>query len=148
MQTDVFDLQRFIDAQARDYPSVIDELSAGRKRSHWIWYVFPQIRGLGESAMSRQYAISGRDEARCYWEHPVLGARLRECTQLVLNLRGRTADEIFPYPDSLKFRSCMTLFERCAADPAIFREALLKYFGGEPDRLTLDILETPGRIAP
>ena len=138
---DVFDLQRFVDAQDRDYATVLRELRAGRKRSHWIWYVFPQIRGLGASAMSRKYAISSKDEARAYSEHPILGPRLRECTQRVLDVEGRTAEQIFPYPDDLKFRSCMTLFERSAADPAVFRAALLKYFGGKPDRVTLDILE-------
>lgn len=139
--SDAFNLERFVKAQEPDYESALRELSAGRKRSHWIWYVFPQVRGLGASAMSQKYAISGRDEARAYCEHPILGPRLRECTQLVLDVEGRTAEQIFPYPDDLKFRSCMTLFERCAPDPAIFRAALLKYFGGKPDTRTLEILE-------
>lgn len=137
---DAFDLQRFLQAQERDHEAVLDELRAGRKRSHWIWYVFPQIAGLGSSAMSQKYAISSCEEARAYAEHPVLGPRLRECTQLVLDVQGRTAEQIFPYPDDLKFRSCMTLFARCAADPALFRAALDKYFGGEPDPRTLEIL--------
>jgi uncharacterized protein (DUF1810 family) len=141
MMTDIFNLQRFVEAQGPVYGSVLRELRAGRKRSHWIWYVFPQIRGLGGSAMSQEYAISGRDEARAYSEHPVLGPRLRECTRVVLDLEGRTAEQIFPYPDDLKFRSCMTLFERAAADPSLFRAALLKYFDGKPDQATLDILE-------
>jgi uncharacterized protein (DUF1810 family) len=139
--TDVFDLRRFVEAQERDYASVLLELRAGRKRGHWIWYVFPQLRGLGASPTSQKYAISGREEARAYSEHPVLGPRLRECTRIVLDLEGRGAGQIFPHPDDLKFRSCMTLFERCAADPSLFRAALLKYFGGEPDRLTLGILD-------
>jgi uncharacterized protein (DUF1810 family) len=139
--SDRFSLQRFVEAQDRDFESAVQELRAGRKRSHWIWYVFPQIAGLGSSAMSQRYAISSCDEARAYAGHPVLGARLRQCTQLVLDVQGRSADQILPHPDDLKFRSCMTLFERCAADPALFRAALLKYFGGEPDRQTLDILE-------
>ena len=138
---DAFDLQRFVEAQARDYDSAVRELKSGRKRSHWIWYIFPQIAGLGSSAMSQKYAISSCDEARAYAEHAVLSPRLRECTQLVLDVQGRTAEQIFPYPDDLKFRSCMTLFERCAADPAIFRAALDKYFGGKPDPLTLEILD-------
>ena len=138
---DAFDLQRFVEAQARDYASAVRELSAGRKRSHWIWYVFPQIAGLGSSAMSQKYAIASCEEARAYAEHPVLGTRLRECTQLVLNISNRTAEQIFPYPDDLKFRSCMTLFERCAADPALFRAALDNYFGGKSDPLTLEILD-------
>jgi uncharacterized protein (DUF1810 family) len=137
----MFDLQRFVHAQARDYDTAVGELKAGRKRSHWIWYVFPQIRGLGMSAMSQKYSISGLDEARAYSEHPVLGPRLRECTQVVLDIHGRTAEQIFPDPDDLKFRSCMTLFERAAADPSVFRAALAKYFGGEPDYATLEILE-------
>ncbi len=140
MQAD-FDLQRFIEAQDHDYGTAVRELKSGRKRSHWIWYVFPQIAGLGSSPMSQKFTISSCDEPRAYAEHPVLGARLRECTQLVLDVQGRRADQIFPYPDDLKFRSCMTLFERCAADPALFRAALEKYFAGEPDRLTLDILQ-------
>lgn len=139
--TGTFNLHRFIEAQEGDYPSVLQELRAGQKRSDWMWYIFPQIEGLGESPMSKRYALSSQGEASAYSEHSVLGARLRECTQLVLNLEGRTAEQIFPYPDDLKFRSCMTLFERSTADPMIFRAAVLKYFGGERDRLTLDILK-------
>jgi uncharacterized protein (DUF1810 family) len=138
--SDAFNLPRFVKAQEAHYDSALRELKAGRKRSHWIWYVFPQIAGLGTSATSRRYAISSCDEARAYAEHPILGPRLRECTQLVLDIEGRGADEIFPYPDDLKFRSCMTLFECCADDPVLFRAALDKYFGSEPDRRTLDIL--------
>lgn len=138
---DAFNLRRFVLAQDPDYDSILGELRAGRKRGHWIWYVFPQILGLGASAMSRKYAISGRDEARAYSEHAILGARLRECTQLVLAIEGRTAEEIFPHPDDLKFRSSMTLFERCAADPALFRAALDKYFAGKPDPVTLERLD-------
>src|SRR5437773_10351896 len=109
--TDTFNLQRFIEAQHGSYESVLRELRAGHKRGHWIWYIFPQIEGLGGSAMSHKYAISSQDEAKAYWEHPILGSRLRECTELVLKVEGRTAEQIFPYPDNLKFRSCMTLFE-------------------------------------
>jgi uncharacterized protein (DUF1810 family) len=140
-----FDLQRFVEAQEREYATVLRELKAGCKRSHWIWYVFPQIAGLGSSAMSRKHAIASCEEARAYAEHPVLGPRLRECTQLVLDVQGRTAEEIFPYPDDLKFRSCMTLFESCAADPSLFRAALDKYFGGERDQRTLDLLDEESR---
>ena len=139
--TDRFNLQRFIEAQDPDYESVLEELRAGQKYGHWMWYIFPQIQGLGGSAMSRKYAISSQDEATAYWEHPVLGSRLRECTQLVIDLEGRTAEQVFSYPDSLKFRSCMTLFERASTDPSIFRTALHKYFPGGPDQLTLDILK-------
>jgi uncharacterized protein (DUF1810 family) len=125
-----FNLQRFIEAQDREYGAVLQELEAGQKRCHWMWYIFPQIQGLGESAMSRKYAISSRNEARAYWEHPILGSRLRECTKLVMNMEGSTAEQIFSYTDSLKFRFCMTLFERSATDSTIFSSALLKYFGG------------------
>ena len=136
-----FDLQRFVDAQDPVYASVLEELGAGRKRGHWMWFVFPQVEGLGGSAMARAYAISSRAEAAAYAAHPTLGARLRECTQRVLAVNGRTAEEIFSYPDYLKFRSCMTLFEQCAAEPEVFRAALTKYFDGQPDPRTLDILD-------
>jgi uncharacterized protein (DUF1810 family) len=135
-----YDLQRFIDAQDRIYPSVIQELRAGRKLGHWMWYIFPQIQGLGKSVTSQEYAIESGDEAKAYSEHRVLGPRLRECTQMVLNLEGLTAEQIFSYPDNLKFLSCMTLFEQSATEPTVFRAALVKYFGGKPDRLTLNIL--------
>jgi uncharacterized protein (DUF1810 family) len=148
--TDTFNLQRFIEAQDRDreYESfVLPELRAGGKRSHWMWYIFPQIQGLGGSELSREYAISSQEEGKAYWEHPILGLRLKECTQLVMHVEGRTANQIFSYPDDLKFRSCMTLFERTATDPIIFRGALLKYFGGKPDQETLDILKSQtGRL--
>ena len=133
-------LQRFLDAQEGVYATVLDELRAGRKSSHWIWFIFPQIAGLGHSAMAQQFAIVSLDEAKAYLQHPVLGQRLRECIQLVLNVEGRTIDEIFPYPDNLKFRSCMTLFMTAAADNTLFKDTLLKYFDGKPDQLTLDIL--------
>jgi uncharacterized protein (DUF1810 family) len=132
--------QRFLTAQAHTYHTVLAELRAGRKSSHWIWFIFPQIAGLGHSAMAQQFAIVSLDEAKAYLQHPVLGQRLRECIQLVLNVEGRTIDEIFPYPDNLKFRSCMTLFMTAAADNTLFKDTLLKYFDGKPDQLTLDIL--------
>lgn len=137
---DPYDLQRFVAAQARVYEAVLEELRDGDKRSHWMWFVFPQVKGLGLSAMAQTYAIASREEAAAYLEHPILGSRLRECTQLVLDVEGRTVEEIFGYPDDLKFRSCMTLFERAATDSVVFREALRKYFGGQPDQATLDIL--------
>jgi uncharacterized protein (DUF1810 family) len=138
--TDDYTLQRFLDAQERVYDTVLDELRAGRKSSHWIWFIFPQITGLGRSAMAQKFAIASLDEAKAYLQHPVLGPRLRACTQLVLNVSGRSAEEIFGYPDHLKFRSCMTLFLTAATDNAIFKDALLKYFDGKPDQSTLDIL--------
>jgi uncharacterized protein (DUF1810 family) len=132
-----FDLERFVDAQKDQYPQVLRELTAGRKTSHWMWYIFPQIQGLGSSFTAQKYAISSPEEARAYLEHPVLGARLRECTERVLAVQGRSAHAIFGSPDDLKFRSCMTLFARTAEDPQLFEEALAKYYGGEPDPLTL-----------
>jgi len=138
--TDAYNLQRFLAAQAHTYETVLSELRAGRKSSHWIWFIFPQIAGLGHSAMAQQFAITSLDEAKAYLQHPVLGQRLRECTQLVLDVNGRGADEIFSYPDHLKFRSCMTLFLTAATDNALFKDALLKYFDGKPDQVTLDIL--------
>lgn len=138
--SDAYNLHRFLHAQAPTYHTVLAELRSGRKSSHWIWFIFPQIAGLGHSAMAQQFAIGSLDEAKVYLQHPVLGQRLRECTQLVLDVNGRSADEIFPYPDNLKFRSCITLFMIAATDNALFKNALLKYFDGQPDQLTLDIL--------
>jgi uncharacterized protein (DUF1810 family) len=144
MSSDPFRLTRFLDAQQRIYPQVRTELGAGRKASHWMWFIFPQLAGLGSSATAHHYAIASLEEARAYLAHPVLGARLRECTRLVLQVQGRTPAEIFGYPDDLKFRSSMTLFAR-AADAArpeeqVFAQALGRYFAGEPDPLTLRLL--------
>jgi uncharacterized protein (DUF1810 family) len=138
--TGAYNLQRFLDEQERFYDTVLDELRAGRKTSHWIWFIFPQIAGLGHSEMAQQFAIGSLDEAEAYLQHPTLGSRLRACTQLVLDVNGRIAEEIFPYPDNLKFRSCMTLFLTAATDNQIFQDALLKYFHDKPDQMTLDIL--------
>lgn len=138
--TDIYKLHRFLGAQEPVYDTVLAELRAGRKSSHWIWFIFPQIAGLGHSAMAQQFAIGSLDEAKAYLQHPVLGSRLRACTQLVLDVNGRSAEEIFGYPDYLKFRSCMTLFLTAAPDNTIFNNALLKYFDGKPDQSTLDIL--------
>ncbi len=133
-------LERFVAAQAPVFPDVVRELTSGRKTSHWMWYIFPQIRGLGRSPISMEYAISSRDEAQAYLQHPVLGPRLKECTQLVLNVNGRSATDIFGTPDDIKFRSSMTLFAQVSRDDDIFYRALQKYFEGAPDRLTLDRL--------
>lgn len=138
--TDDYNLQRFLEAQGRVYDAVLDELRAGRKSSHWMWYIFPQIKGLGHSGTAQKFAITSLEEAKAYLHHPVLGPRLRECTQLVLNVKGHSAEQIFGYPDNLKFRSCLTLFMTAAADNKVFKDALLKYFDGKPDTLTLDIL--------
>lgn len=138
--TDPYDLQRFVDAQAANYRQVGAELRDGCKRSHWIWFIFPQIAGLGQSAMSHRFAISSRAEALAYLAHPILGPRLRECTSLVNDIEGRTATQIFGSPDDLKFRSSMTLFAAATPDNAVFEEALRKYFGGIGDPLTLQRL--------
>ena len=140
---DEYNLQRFMGPQDQVYAAVLDELRAGEKRGHWMWYIFPQIKGLGHSVMAQKFAITSQEEAKAYLEHPVLGSRLRECTGLVINVEGRSAEEIFYYPDNLKFRSCMTLFMHTTSRNDIFQNALLKYFEGKPDQLTLDILRRP-----
>ncbi|NGM87199.1 DUF1810 domain-containing protein [Parapusillimonas sp. SGNA-6] len=136
---DPYRLQRFVDAQRSTYGQALSELRAGRKRSHWMWFIFPQIEGLGHSAMAQAYAISGLDEARAYVRHPVLGPRLRACTQAVNAVNERGVDAIFGYPDDLKFHSSMTLFAATGED-AVFQQALDKYFKGAGDRATLDRL--------
>lgn len=138
--TDVYNLHRFLTAQSPTYDTVLAELRGGRKSSHWMWFIFPQIAGLGHSAMAQQFAVGSFDEAKAYLQHPILGPRLRGCTQLAVDVNGRSAEEIFGYPDYLKFRSCMTLFLTAATDNALFKSALLKYFDGKPDQVPLDIL--------
>ena len=138
---DTYNLQRFIDAQEPIYEAVINELKLGRKSSHWMWYIFPQIKGLGRSRLAQEFAISSLEEADAYLANPILGSRLRECTQLVLNIDGRNIKEIFGYPDNLKFRSSMTVFSCTQKDNQLFKDALLKHFEGRPDQLTLDILK-------
>jgi uncharacterized protein (DUF1810 family) len=130
-------LQRFIDAQAPVYDTVIEELRQGRKRNHWIWYIFPQIQGLGRSEMAAHYAIGSLDEARAYLDHPLLGMRLRECTRLVCAIEGRSITQIMGPPDDMKFRSSMTLFDAAAPADTLFAGALDRYFGGGRDALTL-----------
>ena len=134
------DLQRFVDAQDRVYDSVLDELRAGRKRSHWMWFVFPQLRGLGSSPTAQHYGIASLDEARAYLNHPVLGPRLRECVALVNAVEGRSAEQIFGWPDDLKLRSSVTLFARATDDNEDFLALLDKYFDGESDPLTVQRL--------
>ena len=136
---DPFDLQRFVAAQAPAYAQVAAELAAGRKRSHWMWFVFPQLKGLGRSAKAQHYGIASLAEARAYWAHPLLGPRLAQCTGLVLAVDGRSVHEIFGSPDDLKFRSCMTLFAQATGEP-VFTRALQKYFGGEADPRTIELL--------
>ena len=139
-----YDLARFVEAQVRCYTRVLAELAAGEKTSHWMWFIFPQLRGLGVSATARRFGLSGLEEARAYLAHPVLGLRLRECTRALLAIEGRTAHQIFGSPDDLKLRSCLTLFAAAAAPSAaedrVFGAALARYYGGEPDPRTLELL--------
>ena len=134
---DLHDLQRFVSAQDPVFAQVNAELTRGAKRSHWMWFVFPQLRGLGRSPMAERYGIASLAEARAYWEHPVLGPRLRECVDLLLRIEGRTAHQIFGSPDDLKLRSSLTLFERAVPEEPVFGRALERYFAGERDPLTL-----------
>ncbi len=131
------DLQRFVDAQDPIYERVLDELRAGRKRTHWMWFVFPQIAGLGSSPTSVKFALSGLDEARAYLDHPILGPRLRECTQLVADLSGYSAFDIFGGIDALKLHSSMTLFAHAAPDDPLFKTVLDRYFDAQADPQTL-----------
>lgn len=142
MVSDPYGLRRFVDAQdqANTYEHALDELRAGRKRSHWIWFVFPQIAGLGRSPMARTYAIASLAEARAYLDHPVLGPRLLECARALLAVADRSAVEILGEVDALKLRSSMTLFARAAPQEPLFREVLDRFYAGEPDRTTEQIL--------
>ncbi len=133
-------LAEFVAAQEEVYDKVRRELAAGRKETHWIWFIFPQMIGLGFSSMSRKFGIASKAEARSYLMHDILGPRLRECTQLLLALPGRNIDSVLGYPDDLKFRSSMTLFAEAAPGEAIFQAALEKFFGGEPDDRTIILL--------
>jgi len=137
---DPFDLQRFVDAQDLVYRSVTAELRAGVKQSHWMWFVFPQVAGLGRSATAEMYAIGSLDEAKAYLAHPLLGGRLKECTQLMLAVTGKSARQILGNPDDLKFFSSMTLFAHAAPDEPLFRNALAKYFDGKEDAMTVQLL--------
>jgi uncharacterized protein (DUF1810 family) len=137
---DRFELARFVRAQAPVYEDVLAELRAGRKRTHWMWFVFPQLAGLGASAMARQYALGSLDEARAYVAHPVLGPRLRDCAALVLAAPEADAHRIFGSPDDLKFRSCLTLFARAAPQEPVFRRGLDRFFGAAPDPRTIALL--------
>jgi len=146
---DPFDLQRFMKAQDPVFEQVRTELRQGQKQSHWMWFIFPQLKGLGNSPTAVEFAISSLQEATAYSHHPILGPRLRECTQLVNLVRGHSISEIFGYPDELKFRSSMTLFARATSANAVFSEALEKYFSGEPDPLTIGLLAGPrGSVSP
>lgn len=140
---DQFDLERFVKAQEPDYARALSELRAGRKRSHWMWYVFPQIRGLGFSPMAQRYGISGLAEARAYLDHPVLGPRLRESAEALLAIEGASAHDIFGSPDDLKLRSSATLFSEASSRSSVFERLLEKFYDGERDSATLRLLESP-----
>ena len=139
-KNDHYNLQRFVDAQSHVFEEVCLELQEGRKKGHWMWFIFPQIEGLGYSPLARKFAISSREEAEAYLNHPILRPRLRHCTRLTTLVEGRSIDQIFAGPDDLKFHSSITLFANATSDNQVFRDALHKYFGGEPDRLTLERL--------
>jgi uncharacterized protein (DUF1810 family) len=137
--TDPFNLQRFLDAQSFVYSRVLDELRHGRKQSHWMWFIFPQLAGLGHSARAQRFAISSKEEAIAYLRHEVLGPRLKECTAFVNAVEGRTILEILASPDDLKYRSSMTLFGAVSSEPE-FAAAVSKFYGGVPDQATLELL--------
>ena len=137
---------RFLSAQARVYDEVLRELTAGRKDSHWMWFIFPQLRGLGQSVMSRRYAIVSLKQGRRYLEHELLGQRLRDCTALVIGAHAKTAEDIFGVIDALKFHSCLTLFSLCAPHYSVFEQGLRIYYGGRPDANTLRLLKTRGEL--
>ena len=139
LSNDPFDLERFVQAQAADYDQALSELRDGEKRSHWMWYIFPQIEGLGHSSMSRRYSIKSAAEAGAYLAHRILGSRLRECAAVVNGIAGRSAHEIFGSPDDMKLRSSMTLFARVSGDN-VFEQVLGKYFNGQHDSETLRLL--------
>ena len=139
MGKEAFDPSRFLTAQEPVYAGVLQELRSGRKRTHWMWFVFPQLAGLGHSFMATHYGLADLDQARLYLRHPVLGTRLKECTRIVNALEGRSAYEIFGDPDEMKFRSSMTLFKQ-ASDDNVFGPALATYFAGEEDEMTLGML--------
>jgi uncharacterized protein (DUF1810 family) len=139
---DPFRLQRFVDAQAGVFDQVLAELQSGYKRTHWMWFIFPQIAGLGRSETAQFYAISGRGEAEAYLQHPLLGDRLRLCTEFVNRVTERTVEEIFGYPDDLKFHSCLTLFAAVAPDEPVFKQSLERHFEGNPDQATLRLLRS------
>jgi uncharacterized protein (DUF1810 family) len=144
MSASAFDLDRFVQAQAAVYQSVSAELQAGKKTSHWMWFIFPQLGALGRSGTARFYGLANAQEARAYWAHPVLGARLKECAGRVLAVSGRTAHEIFGSPDDLKLCSCMTLFEAAVPQEPVFGEVLQRFYAGSRDVLTVALLRRAG----
>jgi len=147
VSNDPFELERFVTAQAGDYQRALEEIRAGRKRSHWIWYILPQLAGLGSSPRSQHFGIKSLAEARAYLGHPVLGPRLREVAQAALEVEGRTAHEIFGSPDDLKLRSCATLFAAVVPGDSVFQRLLDRYFAGEPDPRTVRLITDDNRTA-
>jgi uncharacterized protein (DUF1810 family) len=143
-----YDLQRFVEAQGPVLDKVRAELLDGEKQTHWMWFIFPQLAGLGHSPTARYYAIASRGHAEAYLAHSILGPRLRDCTQLVTRLKGRSVEQIFGYPDNLKFHSCMTLFAQVAPAETVFVQALERYFGGELDPLTCKWLRSVAASEP
>ena len=137
---DPFNLNRFVEAQESDYGRALKEIREGRKRSHWMWYIFPQIAGLGHSSTARFYAIKGFEEAQAYVGHSILGPRLRECFEAALSVEGKTAEDIFGFPDVLKLRSCATLFMHVSGQASVFEQLLRKHYGGQADEATLSLL--------
>jgi uncharacterized protein (DUF1810 family) len=140
MPTHQHNLDRFLKSQESDYPTALAEIKSGRKRSHWMWYIFPQLDGLGSSSTAGFYAIKNLDEAKAYLAHPILGPRLIEITQAALNVQNKTAEQIFGFPDVLKLRSCATLFAQISAPNSVFHQLLQKFYHSEPDEATLGLL--------
>jgi uncharacterized protein (DUF1810 family) len=145
---DPYHLGRFVTAQQDDFEQALAEVRSGRKRSHWMWYIFPQLDGLGFSSTAKHYAIKSIDEAKAYLDHPILGPRLLECVEAALGVEGQSATEIFGSPDDMKLRSCATLFSRVSPPGSVFGRLLDKYYGGEPDPKTLRLLGIDPTSAP
>jgi len=140
MMSDTFNLERFVEAQLPIYQEVLQELASGEKRTHWMWFIFPQVQGLGRSTTAVHYALNGLAEARAYLLHPVLGPRLKQCCRLLLQVEGKTAAQVFGFPDNMKFRSCLTLFQTAEESEPLFGLLLKKFYRGRRDKATLAIL--------
>jgi uncharacterized protein (DUF1810 family) len=140
-QSELFNLQRFVTAQAEDYDCALEELQRGRKESHWIWYIFPQVAGLGHSPMAQEYAIQSREEAVAYLNHPILGARLKQCCEALLKHQGKKVEDIMGFPDDLKLRSSMTLFSMISTEDSVFHKVLKTFYSGEMDERTVKFLD-------
>jgi uncharacterized protein (DUF1810 family) len=142
--SDPFNLSRFVHAQESAYAAVLQELRAGRKATHWMWFIFPQLRGLGSSPTTQRYAISGLPEAQAFLQHSLLGQRLRECTELVMQIHGRSITDIFGFPDDRKFHSCVTLFSEVGSSATVFSRALAQFFDSTLDQQTISLLRSEG----